>query len=222
VIKISKKKKSRKMVEESSSKNTNSSRTGRVTNTTFSAAGSLVKLLPTGTVFVFQFLNPVVTNSGQCNTINKWLSSILLVLCGFSCAFSSFTDSYTGSDNQRHYGFVTRKGLWPSPSSNSVDLSGYKLGVADFVHAALSLLVFAVLGLLDSNTVHCFYASFESTQKSLLQVLPTVIGVFAGGVFMIFPNTRHGIGYPLTSDSNQTSPKSEDTTDPQKNSIDNV
>ncbi|CAJ1941144.1 unnamed protein product [Sphenostylis stenocarpa] len=213
------------MVEESSSTKANSSRnggTGHVTNTTLSAVGSLIKLLPTGTVFVFQFLNPVVTNSGQCNAINKWLSAILLVLCGFSCVFSSFTDSYTGSDNQRHYGFVTRKGLWPSPASNSVDLSGQRLGVGDFVHAVLSLLVFAVLGLLDTNTVHCFYPSFESTQKILLQVLPTVIGVFAGGVFMIFPNNRHGIGYPLTSDSNDTSPKSNDTTDPEKKSIDNA
>ncbi|BAT77205.1 hypothetical protein LR48_Vigan01g312900 [Vigna angularis] len=211
------------MVEESSSEKTNSSRTRRATNTTISAAGNLVKLLPTGTVFVFQFLNPVVTNSGQCNTINKWLSAILLLLCGFSCAFSSFTDSYTGSDNQRHYGFVTRKGIWPSPASDSVDLSGYRLGVSDFVHAGLSLLVFAVLGLLDTNTVHCFYGGFESTQKTLLQVLPTVIGVLAGWVFMIFPNTRHGIGYPLTSDSNETTPKSTDTiTDPQKNPTDNV
>jgi len=206
------------MVEESSSKKTNSS----VTNTTLSAAGNLVKLLPTATVFVFQFLNPVATNSGQCNTANKWLSSILLLLCAFSCAISSFTDSYPGTDNQRHYAFVTRKGLWPSPASDSLDLSDYRLKVADFVHATLSLLVFAVLGLLDTNTVHCFYPSFESTQKSLLQVLPTVIGVFAGGVFMIFPNTRHGIGYPLTSDSNEPSPKSNDTTDPPKNSIDNA
>ncbi|QCD79921.1 protein DMP2-like [Vigna unguiculata] len=210
------------MVEESSSQKPNSSRTRRASNTTISAAGSLVKLLPTGTVFVFQFLNPVATNSGQCNTTNRWLSAILLLLCGFSCAFSSFTDSYTGSDKQRHYGFVTRKGIWPSPASDSVDLSGYRLGFADFVHAALSLLVFAVLGLLDTNTVHCFYASFESTQKSLLQVLPTVVGVFAGGVFMIFPNTRHGIGYALTSDPNETTPKSSDTTDPQKNSVENA
>lgn len=96
-------------------------------NTPFSAVGNFIKLLPTGTVFVFQFLNPVVTNSGECNGSNKWLSSILLVTCGLSCAFSSFTDSYTGSDNQRHYGIVTPKGLWPSPASNSIEWSEYRL-----------------------------------------------------------------------------------------------
>ncbi|XP_061367980.1 protein DMP2-like [Gastrolobium bilobum] len=185
--------------------------------TTLSAIGNLIKLLPTGTVFLFQFLNPVVTNSGHCNTTNKYLSAILLVVCGFSCVFSSFTDSYTGSDNQRHYGIVTTKGLWPSPASQSqsIDLSMYKLKFGDFVHAALSLFVFAVLGLLDTNTVLCFYPEFEKNQMSLLQVLPTAIGVFTGGVFMMFPNNRHGIGYPKSTDSNDTtSTKSNDSAPP--------
>ncbi|CAJ1941146.1 unnamed protein product [Sphenostylis stenocarpa] len=179
-----------------SSISTSRNHTTGMTNTTFAAVGSFIKLLPTGTVFVFQFLNPVVTNSGQCNESRRWLSAVLLVICSLCCTFSSFTDSYTGSDNQRHYAIVTPRGLWPSPASNSVDLSLYRLWVGDFVHAALSLLVFVVLGLLDTNTVHCFYPGFESTQKSLLQVLPTVIGIIAGGLFMIFPDNRHGIGYP--------------------------
>ncbi|XP_027333631.1 protein DMP2-like [Abrus precatorius] len=211
------------MIADSSTLNTRTTRTvstqngGKgVTNTTFSAVGSLIKLLPTGTVFLFQFLNPVVTNSGKCNTTNKLLSSIVLVACAFNCCFSSFTDSYTGSDNQRHYGIVTTKGLWPSSQAGkSIDLSGYKLKFGDFVHAALSLFVFAVLGLLDTNTVHCFYPGFESTQKRLLQVLPPAIGVLAGGLFVIFPNHRHGIGYPPSTDSNDTSPKSNDASPPQ-------
>ncbi|QCD79920.1 hypothetical protein DEO72_LG2g238 [Vigna unguiculata] len=199
------------MIADSSSLNTPSpsstppSKTsGGVTSTTLASLASLIKLLPTGTVFVFQFLNPVLTNSGECDASNKSLCAVLLVFCGFSCAFSSFTDSYTGSDKQRHYGIVTRNGLWPSPASDSVDLSSYRLKFGDLVHAVLSFSVFAVLGLLDSNTVKCFYPGFESTQKRLLQVLPTAIGVVAGGLFMIFPNDRHGIGYPLTFDSNDT------------------
>ncbi|BAT77208.1 hypothetical protein VIGAN_01530400 [Vigna angularis var. angularis] len=49
----------------------------------------------------------------------------------------------------------------------------------------------------STNTVHWFYLT-------LLQVLPTVIGTVAGGLFMIFPDKRHGIGYPITSHSNDT------------------
>lgn len=88
----------------------------------------------------------------------------------------------------------------------------YKLRVGDFVHAALGLLVFAVLGLLDSNTVRCFYSGFESTGKTILQAAPPVIGVAASVVFVVFPNTRHGIGYPYSSDSS-SSTSSTSTTD---------
>ncbi|KAK2394010.1 protein DMP2 [Trifolium repens] len=188
----------------STSKTTTSTMPGKA----FSGVGNLVKLLPTGTVFLFQFLSPVLTNSGHCNTVNKYLSGILLVVCGFNCAFTSFTDSYIGSDGQTHYGIVTTKGLWPSTASDSIDLSAYKLRFGDFVHASLSVIVFAVLGLLDSNIVSCFYPEFESSEKILMQVLPPIIGVVSGTVFMIFPSYRHGIGYPSSSDTNNTSEKS--------------
>ncbi|BAT87380.1 hypothetical protein LR48_Vigan09g216300 [Vigna angularis] len=194
----------RGLVTSSSKKTSASTMSGK----TFSALGNLVKLLPTGTVFLFQFLIPVVTNNGHCTTLNKYLTGALLVVCAFNCAFASFTDSYTGTDGQRHFGIVTAKGLWPSPASDSLDLSVYKLRFGDFVHAFFSLVVFAVLGLLDTNTVRCFYPEFESGEKVLMEVLPPVIGVVASSVFVIFPNKRHGIGYPTTSDSNDTSQKS--------------
>ncbi|XP_004486087.1 protein DMP2-like [Cicer arietinum] len=192
----------------STSKTSNNKSASNMTRKTFSGVGNLVKLLPTGTVFLFQFLSPVLTNNGHCNTVNKYISAIFLVICGFNCAFTSFTDSYTGSDGQRHYSIVTTKGLWPSPASESVDLSAYKLRFGDFVHAFLSLIVFAVLGLLDTNIVLCFYPEFESSEKILMQVLPPVIGVVSSTVFMIFPSNRHGIGYPISSDANDTSQKS--------------
>ncbi|CAK8563605.1 unnamed protein product [Lathyrus sativus] len=195
-----------------------------IKNSSTGGIGSLIKLLPTGTIFLFQFLNPVVTNSGHCKTSNKYLTSILLLICGFNCFFSTFTDSYTGSDKKRHYGIVTTKGLWPSPESlSSVDLSKYRLRGSDFVHAALSLLIFALLGLLDTNTVHCFYPSFESTQQRLLQVLPPVIGVFVGWIFVIFPQHRHGIGYPVTTDDSHESARiSNDTEKSPQNTTHNV
>ncbi|CAB4293417.1 unnamed protein product [Prunus armeniaca] len=191
----------------SSSKTTTKNKTAK--DKTLTGAGNLIKLLPTGTVFLFQFLNPVFTNNGHCSTVNKYLSAILIGISGFSCCFASFTDSYTGSDGQTHYGVVTAKGLWPSTNSNSVDLSAYKLRLGDFVHAFFSLVVFAVVSLLDTNSVRCFYPGFESTEKVLLQVLPPVIGAIASTVFVVFPNNRHGIGYPSSSsDSSEDSEKS--------------
>ncbi|KAH0992831.1 hypothetical protein GBA52_004314 [Prunus armeniaca] len=188
---------------------TSSSSKKTVNDRTLTGAGNLIKVLPTGTVFLFQFLNPVLTNNGHCAVLNKSLSAILIAMSGFSCFFASFTDSYTGSDGKTHYGVATTKGLWPSTNSKSVDLSVYKLRFGDFVHAFFSLIVFAVVSLLDANSVRCFYPGFESSEKVLLQALPPVIGAVASAVFVVFPNSRHGIGYPSSSsDSSQDSEKS--------------
>ncbi|KAE8660106.1 hypothetical protein F3Y22_tig00116958pilonHSYRG00081 [Hibiscus syriacus] len=172
-----------------------------ISGKTFSGFGNFVKLLPTATVFIFQFLNPVLTNNGQCSPVNKVFTSILISLCGFSCAFSCFTDSYKGTDGLVQYGIATVKGLWLFSGSGSVNLSTYKLRIGDFIHAFFSIIVFAALSLLDINTVRCFYPSFESTDKALLVSLPPVIGVISGTVFMAFPNSRHGIGYPPSESS---------------------
>lgn len=169
-------------------------------NKTFSGVGNLIKLLPTGTVFTFQFLNPVLTNNGQCTVVNKYLSSILIAFCGLSCIFSSFTDSYEDEDGTQHYGIATLNGFWPTPASSSdVDVSKYKLRIGDFVHAAFAVVVFGVVALLDNNTVECLYPGFETNEKMLMMALPPVIGTISGSVFMAFPNIRHGIGYPSTS-----------------------
>lgn len=171
-----------------------------LTDRALTGISNLIKLLPTGTVFVFQFLNPVLTNNGHCAVINKYLSGILIGLCGLSCAFSCFTDSYTTSDGFIHYGVATFKGMWPK-AETGIDLSSYKIRVGDFVHALFSILVFAVVSLLDPNTVQCFYPMFGESQKVLLMVLPTVIGAISSTLFVTFPNKRHGIGYTYSSSS---------------------
>ncbi|KAF7150138.1 hypothetical protein RHSIM_Rhsim02G0016500 [Rhododendron simsii] len=169
-----------------------------MTGTTLSGLGKLIKVLPTGTVFLFRFLSPVLTSNGECkNNINKYLSAALLGGCGLSCFCSTFTDSCVHSDGTTHYGMATPTGLWPSPGTSSVNLSSYKLKFADFVHAFFSLMVFAVVALLDHNIRECFYPSFDS--PLLLQALPPVIGTISGALFTLFPCPRHGIGYPSSS-----------------------
>ncbi|KAL3508014.1 hypothetical protein ACH5RR_033396 [Cinchona calisaya] len=176
---------------------------------TFVGVGNLIRLLPTGTVFFYQFLNPVLTNNGSCSTTNKYISSALFAICGISCFFSTFTDSYTDDQGNIHYGIATFKGFWPISSdasnSSSVDFRSYRLQIGDFVHAILSVIVFSVISLLDANTVQCFYPSFEITQKALLMAMPPVIGSVSSAVFVAFPNKRHGIGYPSSSNSSSSS-----------------
>ncbi|XP_043722374.1 protein DMP2-like [Telopea speciosissima] len=159
---------------------------------------NLLRLLPTGTVFMFQVLNPLFTSNGHCHTVNKVFTGLLLVFCAFSCCFSCFTDSYVGSDGVVHYGIATLTGLWPSPASDSVNLSSYKIRFGDFVHAFWTLIVFAVVSLLDPNTMNCYYPSFVIGEKVLVMILPPVVGFLASLVFFCFPRKRHGIGNPAT------------------------
>lgn len=173
---------------------------------TFKSIGDVLKLLPTATVIVYEVLNPIVTNTGACHVGHKIATGILLGLCGFSCAFSTFTDSYVGADGKTKYGLVTPRGLLPfvADDSNAAtgagggrDFSKYRLRFADFVHAAFAVAVFAAVALLaDANTVACFYPSLRDQQKSVVMALPVVVGAVAGVVFVVFPSTRHGIGYP--------------------------
>ncbi|KAF7850105.1 hypothetical protein BT93_L5851 [Corymbia citriodora subsp. variegata] len=172
------------MGNKSSSKSkADSQETTTTKKSAFNGLGNLIRLLPTGTVFLFQFLNPVLTNNGKCHPVNKYLSAALIGVCGLSCCLACFTDSYKGMFGLTYYGIATPKGLWPG--SSSVDLSGYKLRFSDFVHAFTAVIIFAVL----------------NKEKTLTMVLPTVVGAIAGMVFALFPTKRHGIGYPSSSES---------------------
>ncbi|OWM78532.1 hypothetical protein CDL15_Pgr016256 [Punica granatum] len=125
------------------------------------------------------------------------------------CLISSFSDSYKGSDGSTHYGLATFTGMWPSSSSSSstssdssnTSLSSYRLRFRDFVHAFMAVIIFVVLSMLDTNTVKCFYPSFLSTKKTIITVLPMVIGSVSSTVFMLFPSNRNGVGSPSSSSS---------------------
>lgn len=169
---------------------------------TFKGIGDVLKLLPTATVIVYEVLNPIVTNTGDCRAGvgYKIATGVLLGVSAFFCAFSSFTDSYVGADGKVKYGLVTPRGLLPFADyggSGGRDFSKYRLRFADFVHAAFAVSVFAAVSLLaDANTVSCFYPSLRDQQKKVLMALPVVVGAVASVVFVVFPSTRHGIGYP--------------------------
>ncbi|KAL6841787.1 hypothetical protein ACP4OV_028299 [Aristida adscensionis] len=170
---------------------------GAMADATFKGIGDVLKLLPTATVIVYEVLNPIVTNAGDCRVANKVVTPVLLVLCAFFCAFSAFTDSYVGADGKVKYGLATPRGLLPFNDGGGGDFSKYRLRLGDFVHAAFAVAVFAAVALLaDANTVACFYPALKEQQKKVVMALPVVVGAVAGVVFVVFPSTRHGIGYP--------------------------
>ena len=175
---------------------------GAMEDATFKSIGDVLKLLPTATVIVYLVLNPIVTNAGECHVGYKIATGILIGLCGFFCAFSTFTDSYVGADGKVKYGLVTPRGLLPFAESGAAAAGGtnfskYRLRFSDFVHAAFAVAVFAAVALLaDANTVACFYPSLKEQQKKVVMALPVVVGAVSGVIFIVFPSRRHGIGYP--------------------------
>ncbi|GLJ06393.1 hypothetical protein SUGI_0038080 [Cryptomeria japonica] len=170
---------------------------------TLAGASHLANLLPTGTLLLFQVLCPMVSNNGHCDHVRRSMTAILLTCCGLSGFLASFTDSFKGSDGKIYYGFATLKGLYTfeymSPGSGAPDPAKYKLRLVDFMHAFLSVLVFAAIALYDKNVVGCFYPAPKEETEEILGVLPVAIGLVCTTLFVVFPTTRHGIGYPVSN-----------------------
>ncbi|XP_062179560.1 protein DMP6-like [Phragmites australis] len=174
----------------------------RAISQTYQSTAHLAKLLPTGTVLAFQLLTPIVTAQGRCIRANRAMASALVALCALSCFVLSFTDSFRDAKGAVRYGFATFRGLWAIDGGAPLDpqaAAGYKIRFLDFVHAVVSVMVFAAVALFDRNVVSCFYPVPSEDVRQVLTVLPIAIGVVGSMLFVSFPTTRHGIGFPLSA-----------------------
>ncbi|KAF6155895.1 hypothetical protein GIB67_039226 [Kingdonia uniflora] len=152
----------------------------RAINQTFKSTAHLANLLPTGSVLAFQLLAPIFTNQGMCDTVSRSLTAGLITLCGISCFILCLTDSFRDGKGKVVYGLATFKGLWVIDGSGAIspELAGmYRLKFIDFLHAFMSILVFAAVALFDQNVVNCFYPTPSEQTKELLTSLPVGIGV---------------------------------------------
>lgn len=168
---------------------------------TFASTAHLANLLPTGSVLAFQLLSPIFSNQGECDSVSRTLTAGLVGLCGLSCILLSFTDSFKDQKGNICYGFATFRGLWVIDGSVTIPpeiAAKYKLKFIDFLHALMSILVFAAIALFDENVVNCFYPEPSTGTKEVLTSLPVGIGVACSMLFVVFPTKRHGIGFPVT------------------------
>lgn len=169
---------------------------------TFKGTAHLAKLLPTGTVLVFQFLSPVLTNQGQCRTaVSRTVTLGFLALCCISCFLLCLTDSFRDPKGKVRYGLATTRGLWVIDGSVilSPDVAEkYKLHFIDFFHGIVSMMVFVAVAMFDQSVVKCLYPSPSDEAKEILTTLPIGIGVISSVLFVVFPSKRHGIGFPLS------------------------
>jgi len=174
----------------------------RAISQTFQSTAHLANLLPTGTVLSFQLLSPIVTNQGNCDSVCKIMTATVVALCAVSCFLQCFTDSFRDDKGNVCYGVATLKGLWVIDGSTTLPPqlgAKFRLKFIDFVHAVMSILVFAAVALFDQNVVNCFFPSPSTQAREILTVLPVIIGIFCSMLFVAFPTQRHGIGFPLSS-----------------------
>lgn len=168
---------------------------------TFQSTAHLANLLPTGSVLAFQLLSPIFSNQGRCDAVSRSMTTGLVSLCGLSCCLLCFTDSFKDKKGNILYGFATLRGLWVIDGSGSISpeiAQNYRLRFIDFLHAFLSILVFAAVALFDQNVVNCLYPAPSDEAQELLTALPVGIGVISSMLFVVFPTKRHGIGFPLS------------------------
>ena len=169
---------------------------------TFESTAHLANLLPTGTVLAFQILAPIFSNQGECDPVSRFMTAALVALCGVSCFLACFTDSIRDKKGSVCYGLATFRGLWIVDGSATISPEltvKYRLRFIDFMHAFLSILVFAAITLFDKNVVECFYPTPSDEAKEILAALPVGIGVICSMLFVLFPTKRHGIGFPLSA-----------------------
>ncbi|XVE83773.1 hypothetical protein DITRI_Ditri16bG0113400 [Diplodiscus trichospermus] len=164
---------------------------------TISKTSMLVNFLPTGTLLTFEMILPSVSRHGECSPVNTMMIYFLLSLCALSCFFFHFTDSFRGPDGKVYYGFVTPKGLAvfkPGLEIETPKDEKYKVGLTDFVHAIMSVLVFVAIAFSDNRVTNCVFPGHEKEMDQVMESFPLMVGIICSGLFLVFPTTRYGVG----------------------------
>ncbi|KAM7269198.1 hypothetical protein ACFE04_024695 [Oxalis oulophora] len=164
---------------------------------TLSKTSMLANFLPTGTLLTFEMVLPSVSRNGNCTAVGTHMILGLLGLCSLSCFFFHFTDSFKGPDGKIYYGFVTPKGLAVFKPGLAVEVpkdEKYKVGFNDFVHAIMSVMVFMAIAFSDHRVTDCLLPGHVKEMDEVMESFPLMVGVVCSSLFLVFPNTRYGIG----------------------------
>lgn len=165
---------------------------------TLSKTSMLVNFLPTGTLLTFEMLLPSVSGKGECTPVNTMMINLLLGLCALSCFLFHFTDSFKDGDGKVYYGIVTPSGLAVFKTGlTEVHVpkeERFKVGFTDFVHAVMSVMVFMAIAFSDHRVTNCLFRGHVEDMEQVMESFPLMVGTICSGLFLVFPNTRYGIG----------------------------
>lgn len=96
-----------------------------------------------------------------------------------------------------YYGFVTPNGLALFKSGLGVEVpkdDRFKMGFTDLVHALMSVMVFTVIAFSDHRVTNCLFPDHKKEMDEVMETFPLMVGVICSGLFLVFPNTRFGVG----------------------------
>ncbi|XP_043722238.1 protein DMP8-like [Telopea speciosissima] len=164
---------------------------------TLSKTSMLVNFLPTGTLLTFEIVLPSVSGDGLCSSVSTTMINVMMGLCALSCFFFHFTDSFRRPDGKVYFGFVTPKGLSVFKSVLGVEVpkdERYKVGLTDFVHAVMSVMVVVAIAFSDHRVTDCLFPGHVKEMDEVMESFPLMVGIICSGLFLVFPNSRYGIG----------------------------
>ncbi|KAK7279744.1 hypothetical protein RJT34_24801 [Clitoria ternatea] len=167
-----------------------------VINAILSGTARLNVLLPTVTTLAFTIFAPILTDDGECSTLNRWLTGTFVAILAVSCVFFTFTDSFRTATGRLYYGVATFRGIWTFYGGRKKPCvpSDYRLTWADLFHATLSLVSFLAFAGLHHDVVRCYYPGLP---RKVTNTLPLVVGFVVSIFFVVCPSKRRGIGYPF-------------------------
>ncbi|MED6146927.1 hypothetical protein PIB30_039334 [Stylosanthes scabra] len=167
-----------------------------VINAILSGTARLNVLLPTATILAFSIFAPILTNDGECDSLNRWLTAIFLAILAVSCVFFTCTDSFRTATGRLYYGVATFRGIWTFNGGRKKPCvpSDYRLRWSDLFHALLSLLSYLAFAGLHLDVVKCYYPGLP---RKVTNTVPLVVGFVVSVFFVVFPSRRRGIGYPF-------------------------
>ncbi|KAK8308755.1 hypothetical protein V6Z12_D02G081500 [Gossypium hirsutum] len=167
-----------------------------IINAILSGTARLNVLLPTATILGFTIFAPLLSNDGQCTSLDRWLLGCFLMFLAASCVFFTFTDSFRTAKGRLYYGVATLSGIWTFDAGRKKPcvLSDYRLRWCDLFHAGLSLVAFLAFAGSHGDVVACYYPGIP---RKVTNTVPLVVGFVVSVLFVVFPSRRRGIGYPF-------------------------
>ena len=70
----------------------------------------------------------------------------------------------------------------------------YKVGLNDFVHAIMSVMVFVAIAFSDHRVTNCLFPGHANDMDEVMESFPLMVGIICSALFLVFPNTRFGVG----------------------------